>query len=193
MVYTPKIKDAVRFCIQVHEIDKGQKRKGKNIPYITHPLTVGIILARAGAGEDVIAAGILHDTVEDSDEKYKVTPGMLRDKFGDHVSELVMSVTEESKELSWEERKQEALEHIKLFSHDSLLVKAADVISNVSEILDDYAQIGEEVFNRFNKPKEMIIKNYVAVMSTILEQWGENPLAEDLKGLIERFLKLSFA
>lgn len=193
MVYTPKIKDAIRFCIQVHEIDKRQKRKGKNIPYITHPLTVGIILARAGASEDVIAAGILHDTVEDSDDKYKVTPGMLRDKFGDHVSELVMSVTEESKKLSWEERKQEALEHIKSFSHDSLLVKSGDVISNVSEILDDYAQIGEKVFSRFNKPKEMIIKNYVAVMSTILEQWGENPLAEDLKNLIQRFSKLSTA
>jgi (p)ppGpp synthase/HD superfamily hydrolase len=191
MVYTQKISDAIRFCIEVHETDQKQKRKGKDIPYIAHPLTVGIILASAGASEDVIAAGILHDTIEDSSEEHKVTPGMIKERFGDHVAELVMSVTESPELSSWEERKTEALGHIASFSHDSLLVKSGDVISNVSEIIDDYAKSGEEVFGRFHRPKEAVIKNYVAVMSAIIEGWGENPLAADLKLLIEGITRIA--
>ena len=66
MQYTQKIKEAIRVAIRVHEIDQKQKRKGKDVPYITHPLVVGLILARISEDEDVVVAGILHDTVEDS-------------------------------------------------------------------------------------------------------------------------------
>lgn len=61
LIFTPKIQEAIRFAIKAHA---GQTRKGKDIPYITHPLTVAIILARAGAKEEVVIAGILHDTVK---------------------------------------------------------------------------------------------------------------------------------
>ncbi len=107
MIYTPKIKDAVRFSIKTHEIYQQQKRKGKskNIPYITHPLTVGLILARAGADEDVVAAGILHDTIEDSISEKKVTKEMLAERFGERVAGIVAHVSE-TKGLSWEVRKQ---------------------------------------------------------------------------------------
>jgi hypothetical protein len=63
---------------------------------------------------------------------------MLAERFGDNVVGLVVSVTEARKELSWEERKREAREHIKHVSHDSLLVKSADLVSNVSDILEDF-------------------------------------------------------
>ncbi len=66
MILTPKIRSAIRFAIKTHEVDQKQARKGKDIAYIGHPLTVGLILARAGANEDTIIAGILHDTIEDS-------------------------------------------------------------------------------------------------------------------------------
>ena len=56
MLYSNKISKAIRFSIKTHEIYQKQKRKGKDIPYITHPLTVGLILARAGADEDVVVA-----------------------------------------------------------------------------------------------------------------------------------------
>ncbi len=69
MIYTQKIQHAIRFAIKTHEGYQKQKRKGKDVPYITHPLTVGLILAKAGANEDVIIAGILHDTIEDSIEE----------------------------------------------------------------------------------------------------------------------------
>jgi (p)ppGpp synthase/HD superfamily hydrolase len=51
---------AIGVALKAHQ---NQFRKGTDIPYITHPLAVGIILAKAGCSDDVIAAGILHDTV----------------------------------------------------------------------------------------------------------------------------------
>lgn len=184
MIYTKKIKDTIKFSIKTHEVYQQQKRKGKDIPYITHPLTVGIILARAGANEDVVAAGILHDTIEDSTEKKKVTKEMLAERFGANVADLVLSVTEQDKSLSWEERKAEALEHIKTFSHDSLLLKSADIIANNSEIIDDYKKDGEETFKRFNAPKDKILKSSTDTMKTVLERWPESPLADDLENIL---------
>ncbi len=180
MIYTKKIKDAIRFSIKTHEVYQKQKRKGKDIPYITHPLTVGLILSQVGASEDVIVAGILHDTIEDSVKEKKVTPAMLTERFGENVTTLVESVTEANKELPWEERKQEALEHIPKFSHDSVLVKSADVISNMSELIDDHARDGEDVWSRFTAPKDKLLENAYKVISALLQQWPESPLAHDL-------------
>ena len=184
MIFTPTIRKAIVFSIKTHEVYQKQKRKGKDIAYITHPLTVGLILARANANEDVIVAGILHDTIEDSIDKKKVTRAMLAERFRKNVADLVDSVTEQRKELEWEKRKREALEHIKTFSHNSLLVKVADVISNVSEILEDYRKEGPNTFHRFNAPKDKVVRHYMETMEAILGRWPKNPFADDLKMLI---------
>ena len=193
MTYTKKIQDAVKFAIKTHEVYQKQKRKGKDIPYITHPLTVGLILACAGAEEDVIVAGILHDTIEDSTAERKVTPAMIAERFGDNVAELVLSVTEQNKKLSWEERKAEALEHIKSFSNDSLLLKSADIISNLSELLDDYARVGEKTFDRFNAPKERLLEQSIRTIRAICERWPENPLVADLVEIETQLKTISVA
>ena len=180
MIYTHKIKKAIKFAIKTHEVYQKQKRKGKDIAYITHPLTVGLILSQARASEDVIVAGILHDTIEDSTDEKKVTVEMLAERFGQEVSGLVLSVTETDKSLPWEERKRQASEHIQKFSHDSLLLKSADIIANSSELIDDYNRHKEEVFSRFNAPKEKMLKHQLKAIELIIQQWNANPLAEDL-------------
>jgi (p)ppGpp synthase/HD superfamily hydrolase len=184
MIYTPTIRKAVVFSIKTHEVYQKQKRKGKDIAYITHPLTVGLMLARANAGEDIIVAGILHDTIEDSIDKKKVTRGMLVERFSQNVADLVDSVTEHRKDLEWEARKREALEQIKTFSRDSLPVKSADIISNVSEIFEDYRKEGLNTFRRFNAPKEKVVRHYMETMETILGRWPEIPFVDDLNMLI---------
>ena len=190
MIYIGKIQKAVKFAIKTHEVYQKQTRKGKGVSYIPHPLAVGLILSRAKAEEDLIIAGILHDTIEDSIEEKKVTFKMIEERFGQKVADLVMSVSEKNKDLPWVERKKTALEHIKEFSQDSLFLKSADVISNTSEILDDYKKEGDKIFERFNSPepkKENSLKNYIKVMETILDYWSENPLKEDLIFLIKEF------
>jgi len=186
MKYTTLIQKAIRFSIKTHEVYQKQKRKGKDIPYITHPLIVGLILARAGAGEDVVIAGILHDTIEDSVPEKKVTKAMITERFGENVAKIVETVTETRKDLPWEDRKREALEHITSFAQESVLVKSADVIANISEILDDHAQEGENIWNRFNAPKQQLLGNANRVISALLQRWPENPLAADLEVVMDR-------
>ena len=180
MIYTSLIRNAINFSITIHEIQQKQKRKGKDIPYLTHTFTVGLILARAGASEEVIAAGILHDTIEDSVPEQKVSREMIAFQFGVQVADLVASVTEIQEGISWDEAKARAREHIKNLSKESLLVKSADILSNTSEILDDYRKDGERVFNRFKAPKEKVLQNYIQNIEIITKKWPENPLAEDL-------------
>jgi (p)ppGpp synthase/HD superfamily hydrolase len=186
MIYTPKIKSAIKFSIKTHDLYQKQKRKGKDIAYITHPLTVGIILSRAGASEEVVAAGILHDTIEDSIPEKKVTYEMLLERFGAEVADLVLCVTETDRDLPWDERKKDALEHIKTFSHDQLLLKSGDVLSNTSELVDDHTRYGDAVFKRFSVSKEKTLKHYLEAIRRIVERWEENPLTEDLREVAER-------
>lgn len=181
MLYSYKISRAIRFAIKTHEIYQKQKRKGKDIPYITHPLTVGLILSRIGADENTVVAGILHDTIEDSISEKKVSKEMLEKRFGKEVAELVQSVTETNKELPWDDRKREALEHIKSFSHNSRLVKSADIMSNTTELVEDYEQDGETVFEHFNASKEKLLQHHLRAITTIIEGWSDNPLVQDLQ------------
>lgn len=190
MIFTPLIQKAIKFAIKTHDVYQKQTRKGKAVAYITHPLTVGIILARVGASEEVIAAGILHDTIEDSIAEKKVTKAMITERFGDPVAELVESVTEKRRDLPWEERKCEALGHISEFCHESILVKSADIISNDSEVVDDYARYGEEVFNRFSASKEKMIEHQLKTIAAIIKRWPENPLVDDLLSLAKELKRI---
>lgn len=61
-ILTSNLHNAITFATKVHS---GVSRKGKNIPYITHPLTVALILYRVTQDENIIIPGILHDTIED--------------------------------------------------------------------------------------------------------------------------------
>ena len=192
MKLTLKIQRAIKFAAKTHQVYQNQKRKGKAIPYITHPLTVGLILSLAGAEEDVIVAGILHDTIEDSAENKKVNPVMIEERFGENVCKLVVSVTEMDQGLSWAERKAIALEHVQHFSQDSVLVKSADVLSNGTELIDDYARYREEVFERFNASRSDVLNNSKKLIKALLSCWPGSPLADDLKNLgkeIENLIK----
>jgi hypothetical protein len=94
-------------------------------------------------------------------------------------------VTEEDKDLSWEERKQQAFEHIADFSNESLMVKAADIVSNVSEMLDDFEKEGNEIFKRFKATKEQTIDHQQRIISAIIDTWPKNPLSGDLAVLAQ--------
>jgi (p)ppGpp synthase/HD superfamily hydrolase len=189
-VYTAQMQRAIRFMLKTHEVYQKQKRKGKDIPYISHPLTVALILARAGAHEELVIAGILHDTIEDSIPEKKVTREMLAERFGAQVAALVQSVTEAEKSVPWNARKAEALAHIDTFDHDAVLLKSADIIANNAEVLEDYAVEGENTFARFSEGKEKTLGHALAVIEKLLSTWPESPLAGDLQGLKERLAGL---
>ncbi len=188
--YDFKIQKAIRFATKVHEVDQKQKRKGKDIAYITHPLTLGIILSQADASVDVIVAGILHDTVEDSSEEYPITLEMIKKEFGEDIMLLVESVTEKERDLPWEERKKQAREHVAKMTKDQLLLKSADVVANMTELIDDYKEVGDLVFERFNADKEKKLLSQIKLIRVILEAWPENPLKYDLSFIASRALDM---
>ena len=78
------IHDAIIFAAKKHQ---NQKRKGTNLPYIVHPMEVMQILTENGCNENVIVAGILHDTLEDTDTK----PEEIEAEFGKDILELVLT------------------------------------------------------------------------------------------------------
>lgn len=180
-----RVLKAIRFALTAHV---GQTRKGKDIPYITHPLSVALILARADAEEEIIIAGILHDTVEDSDGK--ITLDDIEREFGETVANLVRHVTEEDKSLPWEERKQSALAHIYEMPYGALLLKSADVLHNLSELVRDVSEQGEAVFEKFNASKEKKIEQQQKLIEAFETVWPENPLLAEIKQGVEKLTAL---
>lgn len=187
---TNQIQKAIKFAIKTHEVYQKQTRKGKDVSYISHPLTVGLLLAKAGANDNIIAAGILHDTIEDCSPDRPVTKQMILDRFGKKTLDIVYDLSEKNKSLSWEKRKELALEEIKKFSHNSLMVKSADLISNISEIISDYEKDGEKIFKRFNASKDQKKLSYLKAIQTIVTKWAKNPFNEDLTYLADQLLRL---
>ncbi|MBI2079441.1 HD domain-containing protein [Candidatus Micrarchaeota archaeon] len=138
------IKKAFEVALEAH---KKQKRKATDIPYIVHPMEVTIILMKNGANEELIAAGLLHDVVEDTD----VTIEEIEKKFGKKIAFLVQSVTEptklnkklkkEDEKKTWKERKKHTIDSIKSVSKEVKMLSCADKLANISSMLEDYAII----------------------------------------------------
>lgn len=145
----PKIAKAIEYASQKHAEVK-QTRKGTDIPYIVHPMEVLSILQRMNAGTDLLCAGVLHDTVEDTN----ATLEDIKREFGAHVAELVGNHTED-KSLSWEERKRISNEHLKTASDEMRRLILADKLSNIRSIGSDIRLQGdtEEYWNKFNRGK----------------------------------------
>jgi len=137
-------------CDLASKAHNGQLRKGTDIPYITHPMAVGIILAETGATTDAVIAGILHDVVEDAG----ITLDELENTFGSRVRFIVEACSEPDKSLPWKERKKHTLETLQEIDRDVWLTSLADKLNNIRSMLRDYETSGEELWNRFNQGKK---------------------------------------
>ena len=137
---------AVHFATEAHH---GTERRCKGYPYLIHLMEATSIVAVITNDQEMLAAAILHDTVEDTE----VTLDELREIFGDRVAELVEHETAPlSDDLTWKEKKTIQVEQLASASHDSKVVALGDKLSNMRGIALDYLQIGDEVWNRFHAP-----------------------------------------
>lgn len=184
MKLTAKIQKAI---IKATELHYGQKRKGDELPYIIHPYSTAFILANYTNNEDVIVAGLLHDVLEDSHGRF--TFDDIKREFGREVSKIIENVSEKDKSLPWEERKRMALEKIKEMDRDSLLVKSADILHNMTDLISDLERKGDKVFESFNAPKEKQLKRYQNLIEELERVWPENPLLPELRENLLRLMK----
>lgn len=139
--------NAIAYAVEMH---RGGLRKGTDIPYIVHPLEVMQTLFEMGADKKLMAAGVLHDTVEDTE----ATLEDIEERFGKEVADLVASHTEKDKSLPWRERKEIALAHLAKASEREKMLVLADKISNIEAMARDYEKIGDKLWERFNQGKE---------------------------------------
>lgn len=144
---------AVVFAVRAHA---GTERKGKGFPYIVHPMEAVEIVATMTCDQELLAAAVLHDTVEDTD----VTVEQIRAGFGERVAALVASESDNVVEgmnedkmvhssSNWKERKRVAIERLAHASRDAKIVALGDKLSNMRAIARDYAQQGDAVWNVF--------------------------------------------
>lgn len=158
---------AVEVATVAHE---AQKRKGNGTPYITHPYTVGLLLLQAECSQDVVIAGLLHDTLEDTLLSYED----IKQEFGAQVATLVEECSEYDKTKSWEERKQHTIERSQSISVQACMIMCADKLHNIRSTVQEFDVCGDTVWERFNRGKNK-------------QEWYYRSLVEGLGKRVENF------
>ncbi len=120
-------------ALAAHKHRDQRRKDAAASPYINHPIALANVLVREGAVSepDVIAAALLHDTLEDT----QTTPAELRAAFGERIARIVAEVTDD-KSLPKTERKRLQIEHAAALSREAKLVKLADKICNLRDMAD---------------------------------------------------------
>jgi len=156
------IQKAILKMVSLHD---GQVRKGDNkTPYAVHPLEVAIILSRYTPSEELIAAALLHDALEDTGYTFE----QLSEEFGEGVAYFVSLLTEDKSTQDYWQRKINSLN--KANEHKTAkVIKSIDTLVNMKDLVTLIQEKGEKAWQVFNGSKEMKV-NY---FKTILESWKE--------------------
>lgn len=146
------IENAVNIANQAHS---GQQRKGSDTAYVLHVLEAGAITSSlltqlSRVDPEVVAASILHDTLEDTE----LSIVSLQDNFSQRTVDLI-TVQSEDKSKSWKKRKQHTIDTLnKTKDIDVLIVHLADKLSNMRSISRDLDMIDDELWTRFNESRK---------------------------------------
>ena len=171
---------AAKFAEQAH---KGTHRKGTRIPYIVHPLETALIASMLTNDEEILAAALLHDTIEDCEG---VDANVLKEMFSARVAGIV-SQESEDKSKTWMERKSATIERLKTAPIEVQMIGLADKLSNMRDIDRDYPVCGEELWNRFRmKDKATIGWYYKGVREALREVFAETEAFAEYCSLIDK-------
>jgi (p)ppGpp synthase/HD superfamily hydrolase len=157
------IDKAHRFAKDAHE-RVGQVRKYSGLPYITHPEGVAAIVATVPHTKAMLAAALLHDTVEDTD----VTIEDIEREFGIEVAALVGWLTDVSVPTDGNRkvRKEKDRMHTAAAPAEAQTVKLADLIHNAPSIIENDPAFGRV----FLQEKEQLLLVLTKGDKTLLEQ-----------------------
>jgi len=123
----PITRRALEFAAARHT---GQRRAADQAPFILHPLEVAQLLRGREYPDEVVAAGVLHDVIEDAG----VGLAELEEQFGPHVAALVSAVTEPSPEGDYRERKAALRNAVATAEPDAVAIYAADKVAKLREL-----------------------------------------------------------
>ena len=176
------LSSAVAFALE-HHGPQVRKIDGRT-PYVAHLFGVALILQRAGCDTETVAAGLLHDVLEDTEVTYEE----LERSFGPRIAEIVRGVTED-KRLPWEARKKLYVETVGQAGPEVRAVCAADKINNLTSIAQEHTVRGEQVWTVFRRGREQQIGFYEATLEAIGSGW-DDPLLLEYRRALEQIKQL---
>lgn len=169
-----------------HQLHRDQTRKGGQIPYIAHLISVSAIVIENGGDEDQAIGALLHDAAED--QGGQKTLDEIRHRFGDDVAEIVHDCTDAWGEPKpdWRPRKEAYLAQLPSKSPRSLLVSLADKTHNAEAILSDYGVLGDALWERFNGGADGT-RWYYAALGEVFSQAMPGVLSDRLLRAVKGF------
>jgi len=169
---------ALTFALDAHG---HQKRKGKDVPYVSHLLQVAGHVLEYGGDVELAVAGLLHDTIEDCED---VSVDRIEERFGPRVAGIVASCTDllhddtPSNKSSWQARKERYLAHLRTAPRDTRLVAACDKLHNLANLVADLRTEGVGTLSRFSAPAERILWYHEEIRSAVGEDLPAGLLTE---------------
>jgi (p)ppGpp synthase/HD superfamily hydrolase len=185
--YGERLGEAVSYAARAH---RDQRRKGTQVPYVTHLLAVAAIVGENGGTEDEVVAALLHDAPEDQGGEARLED--IRQRFGEEVAGIVAGNTDtfEDPKPPWRERKERYVARIAHEPESVRLVSAADKLHNARSILADLRSVGDELWQRFNGGRDGTLWYYRALVDAF-ETAGSNPVVEELARVVAEMERLS--
>lgn len=160
---------------------EGQVRNGSGgMPYVEHPVRVAALLDERGYREEVLAAALLHDVVEDSGTSLDE----LREEFGGEVAGLVGALTDDESIDSYRERKAEHRERVAAADGEAMAIYAADKLTNSSTLRAAYEREGDAVREEFKVPLELKTEIWEADLGLLREKAPDLPFLDDLEAAL---------
>ena len=154
-----RLSDAFAHAARIHA---AQRRKGTDIPYVSHLMAVAGIVLEHGGDEDLAIAALLHDAIEDCGAEQEAE---IASRFGPRIAAIVRDCTDadEQPKPPWRARKEAYLARLAHKGRDSLLVSAADKLHNARAIVADLRTHGPAMMSRFNAGAEGTLWYYRAL------------------------------
>ena len=176
---------AIVFSVEAHD---GMRRRKSEAPYILHPMEVGAIVGSMTEKQEVIAAAVLHDVVEDAG----ITLQEIGEKFGERVMELVASETENKREElppeeTWRIRKEESIEKLRTTDDiEVVMLWMGDKLSNIRAIYRDYLVEGDALWNKFHQSDIKVQAWYYRSILKYTERLSDTIAWVEYKTLVEK-------
>lgn len=168
------VKRAYELAAKVHE---GQKRLSGE-PYIMHPLSVALILARLGMDDASIIAAMLHDTVEDTD----LTNDEIKKEFGDTVAELVDGVTKIGR-VPLQTKEEQQAENIRKM----LIAMSRDIRVIIIKLADRLHNMRTLMYKPEQRRRDIALET-IEIYAPIAHRLGIRPIKEELEDLSISYL-----
>lgn len=176
VILSERFARALTYAARKH---RGQKRKGSEIPYVSHVLGVASIALQHGADEDQAIAALLHDVIEDCGGARLRAD--IEARFGANVARIVSGCTDSDVQPkpAWRKRKEDYLARLRRAPADIRLVACADKLYNARTLLSNYRWSGERFWSRFSGGRSGTLWYYRELVKAF-RKGGKGRLVDEL-------------